>query len=72
MTVKTPGRAHLKILLSTAAIVAAMVFTVQYIVLARQNQKLKTDLAEINHIRYGLLNVDEWTTDRCMLEKTFS
>ena len=38
-----------------------LVLTVQLIVQARQNQELKTDLAEINHIRYGLLNVDEWT-----------
>jgi hypothetical protein len=30
-------------------------------VLARQNQLLKIDLAEINHIRYGLLNVSEWS-----------
>ncbi|MCK5694406.1 MAG: paraquat-inducible protein A, partial [Bacteroidales bacterium] len=56
-----PGRAHLKIVISTAALIAAMVLSVQYISLARQNQELKTDLAELNHIRYGLLNVDEWT-----------
>ncbi len=56
-----PGRAHLKIVLSTAAIIAALVLTVQYISLARETQELKTDLAEINHIRYGLLNVDEWS-----------
>ena len=39
----------------------AAVLTIQLIVQARENQKLKTDLAEINHIRYGLLNVDEWS-----------
>jgi hypothetical protein len=61
MTENKPGKAHFKIVLSTAAIVAALVCTVQYISLARQNQKLKTDLAEINYIRYGLLNVNEWT-----------
>jgi hypothetical protein len=61
MTENKPGRAHLKILISTAALIAAMVLTVQYISLARQNQALKTDLAELNHIRYGLLNADEWT-----------
>ncbi|MCK4880795.1 MAG: hypothetical protein KAS82_09050, partial [Bacteroidales bacterium] len=60
MTENKPGRAHLKIVISTAAIIAAMVLTIQYISLARQNQELKTDLAEINHIRYGLLNADEW------------
>ncbi len=56
-----PGRAHLKIVISTLALIAAVVLTIQYISLARQNQQLKTDLAEINHIRYGLLNVDEWS-----------
>ena len=61
MTENKPGRAHLKIVISTAVLIAAMVLTVQYISLARQNQALKTDLAELNHIRYGLLNVDEWT-----------
>lgn len=61
MNKNRPGRAHLKIIISTVAIIAAMVLTIQYISLARQNQKLKTDLAEIDYIRYGLLNVDEWT-----------
>jgi Paraquat-inducible protein A len=60
MNENKPGRAHLKIWISTLAIIAAIVFSVQYISLARQNQELKTDLAEINHIRYGLLNADEW------------
>jgi len=55
-----PGRAYLKIVISTLALIAAMVLTIQYISLAKQNQRLKTDLAELNHIRYGLLNVDEW------------
>lgn len=61
MTENKPGRAYLKIVISSLAIIAAMVLTIQYISLARQNQRLKTDLAEINHIRYGLLNADEWT-----------
>ncbi len=56
-----PGRAHLKIIIGTAILLGAAVLTVQYISLARQTQKLKTDLAEINNIRYGLLNVDEWS-----------
>ncbi|MDF1575572.1 MAG: paraquat-inducible protein A [Bacteroidales bacterium] len=62
MTEHRPGRAHLKIAISTVALVAAMVLNIEYISLARQNQQLKTDLAEINHIRYGLLNVDEWSS----------
>jgi hypothetical protein len=60
MTANKPGRAHLKIVISTAALIAAMVLTMQLISHARQLQVLKTDLAEINHIRYGLLNTDEW------------
>jgi hypothetical protein len=61
MTEKKPVGTYIKIVVSAAAIIATLVLTVQYISLARQNQRLKTDLAEINHIRYGLLNVDEWT-----------
>ncbi len=60
MTENKPGRAHLKIVISTAAIIAAMVLTMQLITQARQLQVLKTELAEVNHIRYGLLNTDEW------------
>ena len=60
MTENKPGRAHLKIAISAAALIAAMVLTMQLISHARQLQVLKTDLAEINHIRYGLLNTDEW------------
>jgi len=51
----------LKIVISAIIFMVAAVLTVQLIVQARQNQKLKTDLAEITHIQYGLLNVDEWT-----------
>jgi hypothetical protein len=61
MTENKPGRAYLKIVISSLALIAAMVVSIQYISLARQNQGLKTDLAEINHIEYGLLNADEWT-----------
>ena len=60
MTENKPGRAHLKIAISAAALIAAMVLTMQLISHARQLQVLKTDLAEVNHIRYGLLNTDEW------------
>jgi hypothetical protein len=61
MTESKPGRAYVKILISSMALIAVMVLTIQYVSLARQNQILKTELAEINHIRYGLLNVDEWS-----------
>jgi hypothetical protein len=60
MTENKPGRAHLKIVISTAAVIAALVLTMQLITQARQLQVLKTELAEVNHIRYGLLNTDEW------------
>jgi len=61
MTWKTPGRRSLRILIGTAVLIASVVLTVQMIVTARQNQEEKTDLAEVNHIRYGLLSVDEWS-----------
>lgn len=61
MTESKAGKAYLKIVISSLALIAAMVLTIQYISLARQNQSLKTDLAEITHIRYGLLNADEWS-----------
>lgn len=51
----------LKIVISAIIFLVAAVLTIQLISQARQNQRLKTDLAELNHIRYGLLNVDEWS-----------
>ena len=60
MTENKAGRSYLKIVISSIALTAAMVLSIQYISLARQNQILKTELAEINHIRYGLLNADNW------------
>jgi len=61
MTQKNPGKRTLRILIGTGILIATVVLTVQMIVNARQNQEIKTDLAEVNHIRYGLLNVDEWS-----------
>lgn len=61
MTGDKASRAYFKIVISSLALIAVMVLTIQYMSLARQNQALKTDLAEINHIRYGLLNADEWS-----------
>ena len=51
---------HLKIIGTALLLAIAAVLTVQVIVMAKQHQELKIDLSEINHIRYGLLNVDEW------------
>ena len=50
----------IKTLISTGLLVVTMVLTVQLIFLAKENQERKIDLAEINHVRYGLLNADEW------------
>ncbi|MEN8203678.1 MAG: paraquat-inducible protein A [Bacteroidota bacterium] len=58
---KDPGRKILRILISTGILFVTVLLTVHMIVQARQNQEIKTDLAEVNHIRYGLLNVDEWS-----------
>lgn len=51
---------YIIILISLILLGLATVQTIQMIGLARENQELKTDLAELNHIRYGLLNADEW------------
>jgi len=51
---------YLIIIISLGLLVAASVITTQMIILAKENQELKIDLAEINHARYGLLNADEW------------
>lgn len=61
MSEKHSNTALLKIVISAGIFIVAAVLTIQLISQARQNQELKTDLAEINHIRYGLLNADEWT-----------
>ena len=58
---KDSSRTNLRVVISTGILIATVVLTVQMIVKARQNQEIKTDLAEVNHMRYGLLNVDEWT-----------
>jgi hypothetical protein len=54
------GKTLLKTSISTFLLVIAVVLALQVISKAKQHQHLKIDLAEINHIRYGLLNVDEW------------
>ncbi len=51
---------YLIIVLSLGLLATASVLTTQMIILAKENQELKIDLAEINHARYGLLNADEW------------
>ena len=48
------------ILISLGLLGVATTLTTQMIVQAKENQEMKTDLAEINHARYGLMNADEW------------
>jgi hypothetical protein len=61
MTRKDHKRTNFKLLISFGILIATAVLTIQMIVLARQNQEMKIDLSEVNHMRYGLLNVDEWS-----------
>jgi hypothetical protein len=51
---------YLIIVISLGLLGTAAVLTTQMIGMAKENQELKIDLAEINHVRYGLLNADEW------------
>lgn len=50
----------LKIILSLIIIVASVVLCQQIISNSVANQQNKNDYAELNHIKYGLLNVNEW------------
>ncbi len=56
-----PWTTFLKFSFNAILFTICIILTIQVIILARQNQMLKIDLAEINHIRYGLLNVSEWS-----------
>ncbi len=53
-------KTNLKVFISSIMILIIIFFTIQVILFAKQNQEQKLDLSQINHIRYGLLNVDEW------------
>jgi len=44
-----------------ALVITAAVFVVQLITISRENQELRSDLAEVNHIKYNLLNIEEWS-----------
>jgi len=61
MIQKNPGGRNIRIGIGAIILITTLVLTIQMIAKARQNQETKTDLAEVNHIRYGLLNVDEWS-----------
>lgn len=50
----------LQVILSSIMLFAVIGSSYQTIQLAKEHQALKIDLSDMNHIRYGLLNVDEW------------
>ncbi len=54
------NKSRVKFIITAGLLAITIALTVQLVSLAKQNQHLKIDLSEINHIRYGLLNVDEW------------
>ena len=54
------SKSYLKVSVTTLLLASAVVLTFQVIRMAKEHQEVKIDLSEINHIRYGLLNVDEW------------
>ena len=53
-------KSYPKVVITTLLLAISIILTVQVILMAKQHQKVKIDLSEINHIRYGMLNVDEW------------
>jgi hypothetical protein len=50
----------IKLFLSLIIIIASVILCHQIISNSISNQKNKTDYAELNHVKYGLLSVDEW------------
>ena len=50
----------LKLCLSLIIIIASVILCHQIISNSISNQKDKNDYAELNHIKYGLLNIEEW------------
>jgi hypothetical protein len=50
----------LKLFLSLIIIIALVILCHQVISNSISNQKNKNDYAELNHVKYGLLSVDEW------------
>ena len=50
----------LKLFLSLIIIIASVILCQQIISNSISNQKNKNDYAELNHVKYGLLSVEEW------------
>lgn len=42
-------------------LVVLVIATVRIIQISGENQQLRADLAEVNHVKYSLLNVEEWS-----------
>ena len=51
---------NLNLIISIMIIMASVILCQQIISNSISNQKNKNDYAELNHIKYGLLSVDEW------------
>jgi len=51
---------HLNLILSVMIVIVSVILCQQIIFNSLANQKNKNDYAELNHIKYGLLSVDEW------------
>ncbi len=55
---------------SLVVVIAASVFLIHLIRVSEKNQDFRKDLAEVNHIKYNLLNVEEWSVQvKEILEK---
>jgi hypothetical protein len=50
----------LSLILSLIIIMSSAILCRQIISTSLSNQKHKTDYAQLNNIKYGLLDVDEW------------
>src|SRR5665647_961819 len=48
------------LILSIIIIITSVVLCLQIIADSRSNQQNKNDYAELNHVKYGLLSIDEW------------
>src|SRR6516164_6332036 len=55
-----PGKTDFRIVAGVFLLAAAIVFTWLTIVGLSSRRRLRTELAEISHVRYGLLNADRW------------
>lgn len=51
----------LKKILAVLLLAGAVITAVEIIRTEKLKQELRIDLSEVNHIRYNLLNVEEWS-----------